>query len=145
MHNEDLYSALLKLSEPWYISQINVGVHEESVHVFINHSPGPLPCPECGKLCPVHDHTESRTWRHLDLWQCKTWLHCELPRTHCEEHGVRRVSTPWSDPNSRFTFAMEARVIEALQSCQTTQAAARLMRISWDECRGIMDARRCSW
>ena len=143
MPNESLYTALLQLESPWYIDSINIGVMEEEVHVIIGHHSGPLPCPQCGVSCPVHDHVSDRTWRHLDLWQCKTWLHCALPRTDCPEHGVHRITIPWAESNSRFTMMMESKVIATIHACKTVQGARKLLRLSWDETRGIMERAVC--
>ena len=94
MSDPKIYIQLLRLSEPWYISRIGVDVVGEAAHVFIDHRHSQLPCPTCSKLCNVRDHTEEREWRHLDLWQCTTWLHARLPGTDCSEHGVLRVDVP---------------------------------------------------
>jgi transposase len=139
MSDTTVYTQLLDLKDPWYISKIEVDVAGEAAHIFISHHPGQMPCPRCGTLCNVRDHAEERTWRHLDLWQCTSWLHASMPRTDCPEHGVLRVSVPWSEPGSRFTMAFEERVILALQACKTVSGAETVMRISWDEAHGIMD------
>lgn len=139
MSDPKIYTQLLRLSEPWYISRIDVDVAGEAAHVFIDHRQLQLPCPTCGKPCNVRDHTDEREWRHLDLWQCTTWLHTRLPRTECSEHGILRVNVPWSEPGSRFSMMFEGRVILALQACKTVTGASGLMRISWDEAHGIMN------
>ena len=100
-----LLTALLRLNEPWYIARIDVAVAAEEVHVFVDHRPGRLPCPDCGKACLIEDHAEERIFRHLDLWQAKTFIHARMPRTNCGEHGIRRVALPWSEPGCHFTMA----------------------------------------
>jgi transposase len=138
MTDAKIYTQLLALSDPWFIARIDVDVAGEAAHVFIDHRHTQMPCPKCGRLCNVRDHAEEREWRHLDLWQCTTWLHACLPRTDCPEHGVLRVATPWAEPGTRFSMFFEARVILALQACKTVAGASGLMRISWDEAHGIM-------
>lgn len=138
MSDPKVYTQLLRLSDPWYISRIDVDVPGEAAHVFIDHRHCQLPCPTCGQLCNVRDHAEERVFRHLDLWQCTTWLHARMPRTDCPEHGVLRVSVPWAEPGSRFSQLFEGRAIMSLQACKTVAGASTLMRISWDEAHGIM-------
>jgi len=106
---------------------------------IITHHHGQLPCPACGKSCNVRDHGGERVWRHLDLWQAKSFLHTAMPRTDCPEHGVLTVAVPWAEPNTRLTMAFEARAIIALQSTKTVEDARAIMQISWDEARGIME------
>lgn len=69
------------------------------------------PCPQCGKTCQVHD-TQKRTWRHLNFFQYRAYIHCDVPRISCQEHGVLQVETPWSRPGSGFTMLFEAFMIE---------------------------------
>ena len=139
MTDPTTYTALLRLSHPWYISEIDVDVAAEEAHVFIDHHHGQLPCPTCGNLCNVRDHGAERVWRHLDLWQAKTYLHAAMPRTDCQKDGVLTVSIPWAEPNSRFSMSFEARAILALKATKTVEGARTIMQISWDEARGIME------
>lgn len=139
MSDPKVYTQLLKLTDPWYISRIDVDVAGEEAHVFIDHRHAQLPCPTCQRLCNVRDHADERVFRHLDLWQCKTWLHARMPRTDCAEHGVLRVAVPWAEPGSHFSMLFEGRVILALQACKTVTGASGLMRVSWDEAHGIMN------
>ena len=139
MTDTNTYTALLRLSHPWHISKIDVDVAKEEAHVFITHHHGQLPCPTCNNMCNVRDHGEERIWRHLDLWQAKTFLHAAMPRTDCPKDGILTVAIPWAEPNSRFSMSFEGRVILALQSTKTVEGASAIMKISWDEARGIME------
>jgi transposase len=139
MADKELLTVLLHLREPWYISKIDVEVAREEAHVTVSHHHGRLPCPTCGKACQVEDHSEERIIRHLDLWQAKTFIHVAVPRTRCPEHGVLRVTLPFAEPGSRFTMAFEERTIATIVACQTVQGASDLLRISWEEARGIME------
>jgi transposase len=139
MADKELLTALLHLRDPWYISRIDVYVAKEEAHVTVAHHHVRLPCPSCGTACLVEDHSEDRIIRHLDLWQAKTFIHVAVPRTRCPEHGVLRVALPFAEPGSRFTMAFEERTIATILACQTVQGASDLLRISWEEARGIME------
>ena len=62
-------------------------------------------------MCSAHD-TATRTWRHLNFFQYKTYLHADLPRVKCAEHGVKTVSVPWAREGSGFTLLFEGWVVE---------------------------------
>lgn len=133
------FQTLLKLAEPWFIAGIEVDPQGEAMHVHIDfRRDARFACPECGRSTEVYDRSEERVWRHLDLWQCKTWLHCRLPRVRCDEHGVRQVGTPWAEPGSRLSMALEARVIDTVLSCQTVKGACTLLRLKWDQVSAVM-------
>ena len=139
MTDTKIYTALLHLRHPWYISRIDLDVKAEEAHVFISHHHEQMPCPTCGKKCNVRDHGDERVWRHMDLWQAKSYLHASMPRTDCPEHGILTVAVPWAEPHSRFTMGFEARVIIALQASKTVEGARSIMQITWEEARGIME------
>lgn len=133
------FQTLLKLSEPWYIAGIDIDPTGEAVHVHIDfRRDARFACPICAASAEVHDRADERTWRHLDLWQCQTWLRCRLPRIRCQTHGVRQVSVPWAEPGSRLSGAFEARVIEVVLACQNINAACALLRLKWDRVNAVM-------
>jgi transposase len=68
--------------------------------------------------------------------QYTTLLHARPPRVECSEHGVRTVRLPWADPKARFTLLFERFAIEVLLQA-SVDAAAKLLRLSWDEAWGI--------
>lgn len=133
------FQTLLKLSEPWFIAGIDIDGTGEAMHVHIDfRRDARFSCPVCGVPAEVYDRADERVWRHLDLWQCKTWLHCRLPRIRCGEHGVRQVDIPWAEPGSRLSQAFEAKVIETVLACQTVKAACQLLRLKWDRVNAVM-------
>jgi transposase len=86
-------------------------------------------CPHCAEPLPLYDHTEERTWRHLDSCQFQTYLHARIPRVACSEHGVVQVLVPWAEPRSRFTLLFERLAIDVLRQCDVS-GATRILRIS---------------
>lgn len=140
MTDTTAFQTLLKLAEPWYIAGIDIDPAGEAMHVHIDfRRDARFACPECGTQAEVYDRSEERVWRHLDLWQCKTWLHCRLPRVGCAEHGVRQVAPPWAEPGSRLSAAFEARVIDTVLACQTVKGACQLLRLKWDQVKAVME------
>ena len=74
---------------PYYLDCEETG--DEELHIRVGRAPGAaVACPECGRRCGVYDARE-RTWRHLDIWQFRTVVHCRVPRADCPEHGPRTV------------------------------------------------------
>ena len=93
-----LFERSMGLDDAWEVSgtwfeEVEGGPDE--LHVRVARRRGhAVPCPECGVPCGVHDARE-RTWRHLDIWQFRTYVHCAVPRTDCPEHGAGTVPVPW--------------------------------------------------
>jgi transposase len=139
MDTTDLYAMLLGLTSPWNVVEVLVAETGERVDVQAEHEPGTrFPCPECGVLLSVYDHTPPRAWRHLDSCHYRTFLHACVPRVACPQHGVKQVVVPWALPSSRFTLPFEQWAIAVLKETDV-QGAAELLRMSWDQAWGIME------
>ena len=140
MQDKELYRQLMGLREPWKVSEVRVDFEGLKVDVWVE---WPLerkaPCPECGADCAIYDHREERQWRHLDTMQFQTILHCRIPRINCSDHGVKSITVPWSEKNSRFTALFERLAIDVLLGCQNQTKAKELLGLSWDEVHLIME------
>lgn len=138
MQDTTLYETILGLQAPWHVERVALDVAQQRVDLWVTHDGASWTCPECATALPGFDHSDERTWRHLDTCQFATHLHARVPRVQCPTHGVRQVAVPWAAPRSRFTLLMERLVIDVIQQCSTVTGACRLLRITWDEAWGIL-------
>ena len=75
-----------------------------------------FPCPVCGKDgMPLRDTVE-KTWRHLNFFQFKCYIHMRTPRTECPECGVHLITPPWTRNGSGFTLLFELLVLTLAKS-----------------------------
>lgn len=132
------YQRLLHPAGPWRVTRAELAAAGDRVDVWLEHAPGVnLACPECGRACPVYDHTGEREWQHLDTCEAVTVVHARLPRVNCGAHGVVQVAAPWAAGSSHFTVGLERRGITTLLEC-SLEGAARLTGLSWDELAGML-------
>ena len=111
MNEKTLFQLALGLAEPWFVSETKFDPAAKRLDLFLDFKRGyAFPCPECGKAGKTHD-TEEKTWRHLNFFQHEAYLHARVPRTRCEDHGVRLVEVPWGRSQSGFTLLFEALVM----------------------------------
>lgn len=103
----------------------------DELHIFIERTPGStVECPSCHRRCGVYDARPGE-WRHLDIWQYKTIVHCDVPRADCPECGVRTSSVPWaSEDAARFTALFEAHALVMVMSGMPVSGAAKVLRVS---------------
>lgn len=138
MKDTELYEHLLGLQSPWFVERVELDKKAQRVTVFTAHDEGAsFRCAECGATCPLHDHDEERSWRHLDSCQFETHLRARVPRVRCDKHGVRQARVPWAEPKSRFTLMFERFAIDVLSETDVL-GATKILRISWDQAHHIM-------
>lgn len=98
-----LESLLLPTNSSWEISEVEVNDITEEISVTVRYTDTVIRID--GTEYPIYDFRHDRSWRHLDLWQYKTFIHARVPRYKTAE-GIRSVSVPWADPISRLTSLM---------------------------------------
>ena len=109
---KELFGIALGIEEPVYIDGISFDPEEGELHIHINfRRGGRFGCSGCGEAhLPVHDTVE-KTWRHLNFFQYKCYLHMRTPRTICPKCGERLWLPPWGRKQSGFTVLFEAFVM----------------------------------
>ena len=136
------YGRLLKMKRPWEVSSVEVDDAASEITVRVALARGSrVPCPECGRPCPVHDRLAERSWRHLDTMQYVTTVRCRVPRAKCPEHGVAAAAVPWAEPRSRWTLAFERHAVAVIGGSRSLSSAASLLRLQWrSACAIVSDA-----
>ena len=122
--HEALFKVALNLEDPWYITSMDFSVEGRQLDIHVDFKSGSkFPCAKCEKpSCSVHD-TIGRTWRHLNFFQFKTYIHCRVPRTKCEDCGVKQVKVPWARKGSGFTLLMDSMIVLMAQHMTVTAIA----------------------
>ena len=102
--DEILASLLLPQGSDWRISLISTDEMEESIHVELEYVKPDVTV--AGRHFPILDFRPARQWRHLDLWQYKTYITARIPRYRVDGHVVS-VPVPWADSGERLTDLLE--------------------------------------
>jgi transposase len=105
MRDTDLFQLALGLTSPWKVMRSEFSAGDGQLDLYVDFPSGSrFACSECGREgCGVHD-TKAETWRHLDFFQHRTFLHARTPRVTCPTCGVHKVSVPWARAGSGFTL-----------------------------------------
>jgi len=124
-----LFQAALGIQEPWMIKEIRLNEANHELHITLDFVKGStFSCPECAQACKAYD-TKERTWRHLNFFQFKTYLHARLPRIQCSEHGVKSITAPWARTGSGFTLLFEALTLLLVKET-TVKGATRILGVN---------------
>jgi len=134
-----LYSEILQIRPPWFVSSVLVDPSREEVLVRVELQGGSeLRCPVCSSVCAGYDRGEDRRWRHLDSCGFKTYLVSRTVRLSCPEHGIKTLGVPWSEAYSRFTAQFECLAIQIIQSTKSQVRAARILSLSPGQVHDLM-------
>jgi transposase len=127
MRDTDLFQLALGLSSPWMVARSEFDAEGGQLDLYVDFPRGSrFACAQCGREgCAVHD-TQEETWRHLDFFQHRTFLHARTPRVTCADCGVRKVVTPWARAGSGFTLLFEAYVLALAKGMPIANAAKRV-------------------
>jgi transposase len=109
---KELFGVALGVEDPIYIDEVVFDGQSSELHIHMNfRSGGRFACSECDTAgLPVHD-TLDKTWRHLNFFQYKCFIHMRTPRTKCPDCGERLWIPPWTRKHSGFTILFEAFVM----------------------------------
>jgi transposase len=107
MNNEQIFQLGLGLVEPWFVSKAELvqGEASKELHLHLDYHQGYFV--DGSGRSNVHDRVD-RTWRHLNFFEHKCFLHCRVPRVLGEDGKVKQVEVPWAREGSGFTLLFEA-------------------------------------
>ncbi|GHV43050.1 hypothetical protein FACS1894180_1010 [Bacteroidia bacterium] len=100
-----LKKILLPLNKEWEVSEVETAESAEEIFVKLRYTLDYVE--DNGVRYSIYDHRSERKWRHLDLWQYKTFLVAQLPRYKDNNGFFKTVSVPWAEEYERMTVLLE--------------------------------------
>lgn len=138
MDDKKLFTKLLKLEPPWFITEVVYNENDQRIEIYVDHEPHiRARCPVCEKFYSVYDHSPERVYRHLDTCHMQTYVHVRQPRVNCSEHGVKQIISEFGENGSEMTYSFESRVLRVAKEC-SIRATAGLCGLSWDQSMNAM-------
>ena len=105
---EILTKILLPLDSGWEIKGVKKDDSLEEIEVELHYI---LPYIQVGeKRYSIYDHRSSRRWRHLDLWQYKTYISARLPRYKDEAGFYHTIAVPWAESGEQMSLLLEKKL-----------------------------------
>ena len=117
MRDIDIFQLALGLESPWSVQRCEFDPDEKRLDIHIDFVAGSrFVCSGCGRGdCAAHD-SKPETWRHLDFFQHRAFLHARVPRARCADCGVLKIGVPWARPGSGFTLLFEGIIMSLAKS-----------------------------
>ena len=125
------------LETGWSITRIGYDSEKDHILIAVEYEESRAICPVTNESSQIYDYRKARSWRHMDQFDYKVYVHARVPRV-MSSAGVKSVMVPWADDSCRFTHLFETWVIKLLKATKNQTAAAELLRISVNKVGRIM-------
>ena len=127
----DFFNLLLDFGDNWRIIGVEPNHIEKIVYLDLEYCGSEYFDPETEQAAKLYDHAPKREWRHLDIWDYKSYIRSRVPRVKCADGKVRTIQTGWSDQRDRHTYSFEIKLIDTLKACKNQTKTAELMTCSF--------------
>ena len=122
---------LLQLGEGWELSEIRSGPVAGTLTVAVNALSclwSDQSCGRCrGQSLLRTEHAKKHVWRHLDGFNHKTLIECDLPRLKCQECGHPfQIKPTWQGRSRHFTKNFEAYALSLIRET-SVRGASRVL------------------
>ena len=138
MDSIDLLNKLLDLGEDWVVKDIVVNSNFKEIDIFVEYAKATGICPVTKEESKIYDLRPTRRFRHLDLFEYKTYINACLPRVINKRSEVNTIELSWAGDRVGYTYLFECRVIEALKMSKNQTKTSDFFDTTFDIVHGIM-------
>lgn len=128
---KDFFNLLSDFGDDWVIAEINADHTKKEVYLKMKYANSKYYDPETDEECKLYDHAPERLWRHLDIWDYKSFIVCSLPRVITQGGLVKTIKLGWADKHARHSYSFEIKVIDSLKATKNQTQTAVLLGCSF--------------
>lgn len=139
MDETALIGQILNLGEGWVVQDMIVNKSMKEVDIFIEYTKSTGCFSGTKSEFKIYDFKQSRRFRHLDIFEYKTYLNARLPRIKNDNSEIKIIELCWAGERLNYTYLFENRVIELLQISKNQTKTADYFNTTYDIVHGIME------
>jgi transposase len=139
MDEKALIGRILNLGEGWVVKDMIVNKSMKEVDIYIEYTKSNGFFPGTKTEFKIYDFKQSRRFRHLDIFEYKTYLNARLPRIKNDNSEIKIIELSWAGERLNYTYLFENRVIELLQMSKNQTKTADYFNTTYDIVHGIME------
>lgn len=87
---------LLNFGSEWKVEKINFDKTSNEINIYLKFNLHAYKSVHKG-YNGLHDYRDFRRWRHLNIFQYKTYINARIPRIKDKQGHIRSVQVPWAD------------------------------------------------
>ncbi len=134
---ENFFDNLLNFGSEWKVERVVVN-SENEVDIFIKFDLEEYKKNHVDDFEFIHDYSDFRRWRHLNILQYKTFINAKIPRVKLKDGKITSVKVPWSDAGKHHTYLFERYVIDLLLATKNQTKTAEILSCSFNLVNSIM-------
>lgn len=134
---ENFFDNLLNFGSEWKVERVVVNSKNE-VDIFIKFELEEYKKNHIEDFEFIHDYSDFRRWRHLNILQYKTFINAKIPRVKLKDGKIKSVKVPWSDAGKHHTYLFERFVIDLLLATKNQTKTAEILSCSFNLVNSIM-------
>lgn len=128
---KDFFNLISDFGDDWVIEEFNADHNKKEVYLKMKYANNKYFDPDSDQECKLYDHAPERVWRHLDLWDYKSFIICRLPRIINSDGRVKTIKLGWADKHDRHTYSFEIKVIDTLNGTRNQTKTSELLGCSF--------------
>ena len=134
---EYFFEELLNFGSQWHVERVVVNIDNE-VDIFLKFDLQEYKNIHSETYEFIHDYSDYRRWRHLDILQFKTFINAKIPRIKDKNGKITSVRVPWADNGKHHSYLFEKLVIDWLLATKNQTKTAQMMQCSFNLVNSIM-------
>lgn len=127
----DFFNLIMDFGDEWVVTKIETDHRLKHVYIYLEYTLDTYEDPRTLEPAKLYDHNEMREWRHLDIFDYKSYIRCRIPRVLCKDGKVRQISLGWADSHNRHTNHFEIKVINLLKLTKNQSKTAEFLNCSF--------------
>ena len=139
MDEKELIRQILNLGEGWVVKDMIVNKSMKEVDIYIEYTKSTGYFSGTKTEFKIYDFKHSRRFRHLDIFDYKTYLNARLPRVKNDRSEIKVIEICWAGERLNYTYLFENKVIELLQMSKNQTKTAEYFNTTYDIVHGIME------
>ena len=93
---KDFFNIISDFGDEWNITSIEANHIKKEVYIDLEYGIDEYFDPQTEEEYKLYDHAPERVWRHLDVWDFKTYIRCRLPRIKNRKGEVKTIRCGWT-------------------------------------------------
>lgn len=153
MTQEDIFASAIGVKNPWKLTSIKLDHERMELNIEIDFPRGAefeYIDEETGEMGHYKAYdTSQKTWRHMNFFQYRCYLHARVPRIQIGNGKIKQVKTSWEGAVSGFTLLFEAFIIQLVKVMPVHQICDmigsydakiwKILKSDTEQCRELSD------